>query len=246
MFVSGYSQFWGIPHLTTFDDRNIHFGFTLGINTMDLGFSYYETLDDNPDFDATEVSDLNPDYLAEIDSVGRQVRADVATLIPGFTVGIVTNYRLTENLDLRFIPGLSFGTRKLVYNVPIHDLEVLSNNEDYTLRSTYLDFPVYVKYKSKRIVNNRPYMLGGMAMRVDISRSTGERLVGLKRATYYAEVGMGWDVYLQFFRLSTELKYSFGLGNNLADAPEKNQPKYYSQALKRVSSHLLTLSFHFE
>lgn len=240
------AQMWGVPNLTTFDDRKIHFGFTLGVNTMDLGFSHYNSLDDNELFNEQDVIDINPDYLLEIDSVGRSVRADIAGLTPGFTVGIVTNYRLTENLDLRFIPGLSFGDRKIVYNVPLHDLNEPENVDFYSLRSTYLDFPFMVKYKSKRIINNRPYMIAGLAARVDISKAALEKLLGLKKLTYYAEAGMGWDVYLQFFRLSTEVKYSFGLNNALAPAPDKNQPKYYSLAFQRLNSHMLTLSFHFE
>lgn len=244
--ITGFSQFWGIPNLTTFDDRRVHFGFTLGLNTLDLKFSHYNTLDDNPAFNANEVGSLNNNYLLELDSVGRAVRADIAALMPGFTVGIVSNLRLTENLDLRFVPGLSFGSRRVIYNVPIHDFTNPTNNEDFTLRSTYIDFPFMLKYKSKRIINQRPYLLSGLAMRVDISKSDKEELLRLKKATFYAEAGMGWDTYLQFFRLSTELKYSFGLGNSLTGPPTEPQLKYYNQAFKSLSSHMLTLSFHFE
>lgn len=240
------AQMWGIPNLTTFDDRRIHFGFTLGLNVLDLGIQHYHTLDENPSFDAEALGEIYPIYLQEIDSVGRQVRADIASLTPGFTVGIVSNLRLTENLDLRFVPGLSFGNRELEYNVPLHDMNNAGNSEAYSLRATYIDFPFYLKYKSKRIVNQRPYMLGGLAARVDISKSAVEELVRLRKMSFYVEAGMGWDMYLQFFRLSTELKYSFGLGNNLTAPPEFPQPGYFNQAFKRVSAHMLTLSFHFE
>ncbi|MDA3816905.1 MAG: porin family protein [Prolixibacteraceae bacterium] len=246
IYVTGNAQMWGVPNLTTFDDRKVHFGFTLGLNTLDMGFSHYYTLEENPTFDRAEVENMNPGYLAEIDSVGGRIRADISTLAPGFTVAIVSNLRLTENLDLRFLPGLSFGSRQLVYNVPIHDLNEPSNTDRYTFRSTYLDFPLLVKYKSKRIINQRPYMIGGLAMRIDISKSAKEDLIQTKRMSFYAEAGMGWDVYLQFFRLSTEVKYSFGLNNSLAGMPGDPQPKYFSQTFKRLTAHMLTLSFHFE
>lgn len=237
------AQFWGVPNITTFDDRKIHFGFTLGLNTLDLAFSHYNTLNDNPLFFE---SDVNQRYLPELDSIGRAVRGDIATLLPGFTVAIVSNLRLTENLDLRFLPGLSFGNRKVVFNVPIHDINDPTNVESFSLRSTYLDFPLLLKYKSKRIINQRPYMVGGLTTRYDISKPANEPLLRFKRMSFYAEAGMGWDTYLQFFRLSTELKYSFGLNNNLASAPEEAQQKYYNLAFKKISSHILTLSFHFE
>lgn len=246
MLTSANAQMWGVSNLTTFDDRRLHFGFSLGINTFDLGLKHYYTLDENPAFDPEIVNQINSNYLLEIDSVGRQVRTDIASLTPGFTVAIVSNLRLTQNLDLRFLPGLSFGNRKMVYNVPLHDLNNPDTKDFYSLRSTYLDFPLLIKYKSKRIINQRPYMIGGFATRYDISKSPAEDLVRMKKLSYYIEAGMGWDMYLQFFRLSTELKYSFGLGNSLGKAPKWPQPTYYNQAIKRMSSHILTLSFHFE
>ncbi len=237
------AQLFGVPHLTTFDDKTFHFGFTLGMNTMDLGLSHYNYLTDNPDFN---LSSVNPRYLSELDSVGMQVRAGIPQLIPGFTVAIITNLRLTENLDLRFLPGLSFGNRQLAYNLPIHDFTNPTNKETYSLRATYIDFPFLLKYKSKRIINQRPYLIGGVAFRLDISKSAVEELLRLKKFGTFAEIGMGWDSYLQFFRFSTELKYGFGLNNALAAPPEEPQLQYYNMAFKRLNAHVITLSFHFE
>lgn len=237
------AQWFGVPYLTTFDDRRVHFGFTLGINSFDLKFSHYNTIYNNQLFSTEGVA---AKYLSEIDSVGGMIRADIASLSPGFTVGIVSNLRLTENLDLRFIPGLSFGNRRIVYNVPIHDINKFGDIEEYPLRSIYLDFPLLVKYKSKRIINQRPYMIGGLALRYDMTKSVNEELLRLNKWTLFAEAGMGWDVYLQFFRLSTELKYSFGLFNQLTEPPIYPQLQYYNLSFKKLNAHILTLSFHFE
>lgn len=242
--AGAFAQWFGIPNQTTFDDRRIHFGFTLGINTMDFGFSHYNSLNENPAFN---IDSIYEQYRPEVDSANRVIRADIASLTPGFTVGIVSNLRLTESLDLRFIPGLSFGNRKMVFNVPIHDTKIPGVQKENQVRATFLDFPVMIKYKAKRIVNHRPYMLGGVALRYDISKSAMDDLVQLKKTSFSLEAGMGWDLYLQFFRLSTELKYSFGIGNNLSSKlPEFPQNQYYQMAFKRLSSNILTLSFHFE
>jgi hypothetical protein len=229
--------------LTTFDDRTIHFGFTLGINTLDFGFQHYNTVYDNPLYEREKISS----FFNEIDSAGGVIRADIASLTPGFTVGIVSNLRLTEKLDLRFIPGLSFGNRRIVYNIPIHDANRPGIQADYSSRATFLDFPVMIKYKSKRIINHRPYMLGGVALRYDISKSANEELLQIHKTSFSLEAGMGWDLYLQFFRLSTELKYSFGIGNSLKSTPPVT-PQYpqYHLALQRLTSNVITLSFHFE
>ena len=227
-----------LKNLTTFDDKRIHFGFTLGINSTDFGFEHYKVMSDNALF-------MESKNIVDIANRGKSIRADIATLTPGFTVGIVTNLRLAESFDLRFLPGMSFGERKLVYNIPIFD-----NNSDntkfYSIKSTFLDFPLLLKYKSRKMNNQRPYLIGGGAVRFDISKSGQEDLVRLKPLGTYLEAGVGWDSYLQFFRLSTELKFSFGMNNILDTGPKDTQAQVYSSAFSKLTSNIVTLCFHFE
>lgn len=228
-----------LKNLTTFDDKRIHFGFSLGINAADFNFDHYYTLAENPNF-VSETVNGEQLYGSE------KVRADISTLTPGFTVGIVTNLRLAESFDLRFLPGMSFGERKLVYTIPVQDINDVSNKSYYSIKSTFLDFPLLVKYKSRKMNNQRPYLIAGAALRVDISKSGQEDLVRLKPFSSYLEAGVGWDSYLQFFRLSTELKFSFGLNNVLDNGPKDTQPQVYTNALSRLTSNIFTFSFHFE
>ncbi|NCB07173.1 MAG: PorT family protein [Bacteroidia bacterium] len=174
------------------------------------------------------------------------VRSDVAQLVPGFTVGIISSLRLSRDFDLRFLPGLSFGERKLTYNVDVWDIYKINPSTYYSIKSTFLDFPLLIKYKARRINNDRPYIIFGSAYRHDISRTAQEDLVGLKNAGFYAEVGGGWDHYFTFFRFSVEAKMSFGLNNQLGVVPEATQRPYYSQSIKSLHSNIFTLSFHFE
>lgn len=233
-----------VQNLTTFDNKKIHFGFTLGLNSLDFGVMHYATLHDNPNFDPNE--EITVRYQDELDAVGWQVRTDVYQLTPGFTVSMVSNLRLGEYFDLRFLPGMSFGNRKMVYNVPLHDFVGSSDDGYFSARSTYIDLPLLIKYKSKRYLNQRPYMIGGFAYRHDISRGAPDEIIRLVNPNFYFEAGMGWDTYLQFFRFSTELKFSFGLNNVLGKIPEAPTPSYYNYAIKRLTSNIVTLSFHFE
>ncbi len=228
-----------LKNLTTFDDKRIHFGFTLGVNSTDFGFTHYNVIGDNPEFVAENVNGVQI-------SGTEKIRADISTLTPGFTVGIVTNLRLSESFDLRFLPGMSFGERKLTYNIPIQDINDLGNKTFYSIKSTFLDFPLLLKYKSRKMNNQRPYLIAGGAYRIDISKSGQEDLVRLKPFSAYLEAGVGWDSYLQFFRLSTELKFSFGLNNVLDAGPKSTQAQVYSNAFSKLSSNIFTLSFHFE
>lgn len=86
MFGLGSSS-WADGNLPYVDQKLIHFGFSLGINTMNFG--------------VTTTSDT--------------VNARVSTLKPGFSVGIISDLRLNRYLNLRFTPTLHFGERQLYY-----------------------------------------------------------------------------------------------------------------------------------
>ena len=235
---SVFAQKQKINYLTTFDDKLFHFGFTIGMNTLDFNVVNYNPIGENPDFIPY------PDDGIIWDS---NIRSDVATLIPGFTVGIVTSMRLSKDFNLRFLPGLSFGERQLTFNVPVRDVNVYEEDLSYyTIRSTFLDFPLLLKYKARRINNDRPYVIFGGAYRHDISRTAQEDLIKLKNGGFYAEVGGGWDHYFAFFRFSVEAKFSFGLNDQLGDLPGGQQRLYYAQSIKNLRSKIFTLSFHFE
>lgn len=80
---TGHAQ----SNLPYVDENFIHFGFSLGLNTMDFG--------------VTATSD--------------SVDARVSTLKPGFSVGIISDLRLNRYLNLRFTPTLHFGERQLYF-----------------------------------------------------------------------------------------------------------------------------------
>lgn len=231
-----------VKHLTTFDEKRVHFGFTIGLNALDFSLENWAPIGAN-----TDPAFSLGSYSNEV-SVSDTVKADISKLVAGLTVGIVTNMRLGEYFDLRFLPGLSFGERRLVYNVPIYDNNVDGNDPIpfYSVKSTYIDLPLLIKYKSSRLNNQRPYLIGGIAYRIDISKTGVEDLVQVDQGGFYLEGGIGWDSYMRFFRLSTELKVSLGLGNMLGNVPEDTQRQYYAYAIKSLTSNVFTLSFHFE
>lgn len=238
LFVSSiFAQKQKVKYLTAFDDKLIHFGFTLGANALDFSVVSYNPIGENPDFVSYPSDGIHEESI---------VRSDIAEIVPGFTVGIVSSLRLTKDLNLRFLPGMSFGERKFRFNVPVIDINQYETLPYYSVRSTFLDFPLLIKYKARRINNDRPYVIFGPAFRQDISRTAQEDLIKLKSGGFYGEVGAGWDHYFPFFRFSVEAKYSFGLNNQLGDVPAETQRQYYSQSIKELRSHIFTLSFHFE
>lgn len=241
-FVSGtFAQRQKVNYLTTFDDKTLHFGFSLGINTLDFAVVNYNPIGTNPAF-------VPQNWQTDKQQItnGSYVHSDVAKLVPGFTVAIITSLRLSNDFNLRFLPGLSFGERQLTYNIDVQDIYSTQNLSYYSIKSTYLDFPLLLKYKARRINNDRPYVILGTALRQDISRTANEDLVSLKKSEFYAELGAGWDHYFLFFRFSIEAKVSLGLNNILGPPPGETQRQYYSQSIRTLRSNIFTLSFNFE
>jgi hypothetical protein len=201
-----------------YDFKWIHFGFTVGLNTMDFGIR----------------RPANP-----------YVFADVSRISPGFQVSIVSDLRLAEYFSLRFLPGITFGQRTLYFykNDTLFDRKM-------QIESNFLDFPLLVKYKSKRVNNYRPYFIAGGTIRHDLAarkeyEEDSNIYLRLKPFDVYFEFGFGIDYYLQYFKFSTELKLSAGLRNVLVDEPASGFPQYVN-SIDRLNSYVVMLCFHFE
>jgi hypothetical protein len=205
-----------------YDDKYMHFGFSLGYNAMDFKII--------PSQQYFSVDSLYP---------------EVSRLNPGINIQIVTNARLSDHFDVRFLPGVSFGQRVIRY---YKNRELY--NDGQKLESSYLEFPLLLKYKGDRMNNVRPYVIGGLNYRYDLAGKKeydDEKPVylRLKRPDLYYEAGAGLDFYLTYFKLSVELKLSTGLGNVLVMEPAPRHPEYFN-AIEKLKSQIWILSFHFE
>lgn len=205
-------------------DNFIHFGFSLGINTMDFGVT--------PSLQAVD---------------GTVYQADVSRLKPGFSVGIISDMILNRYLDLRFTPTLHFGERELSYSA----VGQPGIKDSVLVGSVPLSLPLYLKYSSERYGNLRPYLIGGGGINIDFGRDK-EKPIYLKPFDVFFEFGVGCDIYFSFFKLAPELKFAIG-GNNLfipldqRDVGFLNEhDKRYSLALSKLTSRMLTLTFNFE
>jgi hypothetical protein len=205
-----------------YDEKPIHFGFSLGINTMDFNITPAQTF-----------------------FVSDSLYPEVTKLNPGINIQIVTNLRMGKYFDIRFLPGVSFGQRV----VSFYKNQVIYNDQQ-RLESSFLEFPLLVKYKGARLNNVRPYVIGGFNYRYDLA---GKKefddqkpvYVRLKRPDLYYEMGGGLDIYLMYFKLSVELKLSNGIGNVLINEPAPGHPEFYN-AIEKMKSQIWILSFHFE
>jgi|GEM_PF-95599 len=245
-------------NLSRFDDRPLHFGFYLGLNTMDYRFTHYDDVFQNPVFNQNPtLTQMAEPFYKGVHSF----KVESYPLKPGFTVGGVINLRMNKVIDFRFTPGMTLGSRQLKYTANIDSFikrqdvgaklyPGLAYEQYMTTPSAYIDLPVGFRYKGYRTGNLRPYIYLGAAYRRDLeSKRISESVLHLNRNGYYAEVAFGLDTYFPYFRFTGEFKYSCGLNNLVrhdADVNSSNPLPYYGYILKSLKSNIFTLIFYFE
>jgi hypothetical protein len=179
-------------------------------------------------------------------------------------VHALSNLRLSENFDLRLTPGIAFGgLREINYILNGKSADMIDPEDiPVKIESNFLEFPLLVKYKSKRLNNFRPFMIGGCNTRLDLAatkktwgRSRKENnLVLLKPLDFYYEIGTGFDFYLQYFKFAIEFKYSVGLTNVLRTSINKNgetitppaEDAVFTNAIDKLNSRMFMITLHFE
>jgi hypothetical protein len=199
------------------DNKRIHFGFTVGVNTMDIGIG--RNLQDS-------------------------IWPDMTILEPGFQVTIVSDLRLNEDFNLRFLPGIAFGQR----NMSFYDISSSENElvKEVNVPSSYREFPLILKYRSKRVNNYRPYLIGGANYRYDMAARKeysvdDDILIRFRPGNIYLEAGFGIDFYLPFFKLAPEIKVGMGLFNT-----RTSNPANYDVYFDHLRTYVVMLNFHFE
>lgn len=204
---------------SNYDDRILHFGFSMGVNTMDFIVN---------------------------NKADSELKAEVTSLRPGINIQIVTDFRPATYLDLRFLPGVSFGQR----NINFYDTNGVKWGETQVIESSFLEFPLLLKAKGMRLNNSRPYLMTGVNFRYDLAgkKEYDEDKavhIRLKRPDLYYEVGAGIDFYLPYFKLTVEAKMSTGLFDIMVHEPSPGFEEYVT-SIGSLRSQIWYLSFHFE
>jgi hypothetical protein len=210
-----------IQNIPRYDKQKMHFGFALGFAM--------------PDFRVV----LAPDFK-NMDSV-KTVSSEPQL---GFLLGIISNLRIAEHFDLRFVPILTFAQRNLIYSTATQNIYIAPTTKK--VESTFIEFPVSVKFKSTRINNYRYYVLAGAKYSMDLVsqakvEESDKEPVRLKPVDYGYEIGCGFDFYLPYFKFAMEIKMYQGINNILA----KDQ-LIYSRVLDKLNSQIFYISFLFE
>lgn len=240
-FLSSFDLFsqGQVTNLPKFDHAKYHFGFSVGMNQMLMTIKPASDLN-------TRIysSDQTPEIYVD-SSMLLAVNSDPTI---GFIIGINGDLRLGRHFNLRFVPDLSFGERYVNYSILGYraDSTVVIDVKK-NIGSVYIDFPFYVKYRSKRQNNKAAFVLAGAQYSLDIASNarkrdlSGQVVVKLKKNDIYALVGVGFDFYNPWFKMGVELRMAYGLFDML-----KMDNTIYTQGISKMNSKVFQLCFTFE
>lgn len=177
---------------------------------------------------------------------GKSYNADMSWVIPGFTVGVIGDVRMGNYFNFRLVPAFHLSDRTISYSNDVDD-EIIRTS----VKSTIISVPAYIKFNGPRIKNYRPYLLCGGGVMFDLGRDRQQPIL-LKMLDYFVEFGGGCTIYLKYFRLSPEIKFSLGFNNVLEPWEERQHDVIdpsaakYTQAISRMTSRMLTICVNFE
>lgn len=211
------------PRNLPFADQKIfHLGFTVGINAQDLILSHTGFINDDKSVWFSEI----PSYSV------------------GFSVGFIADRYINQYMNLRVVPSLHFGEKRFVFKEEKGQKE----NFETSIKTNYLSFPIHMRFSSERFNNIRPYVLAGGFINTQIGNPKVP-IIKLKNLDYGIDIGLGCNLYFPLFKLSPELRFSFGLRDLIVkDRPDITDPDMlvFTNALNSGKSRMITLTFNFE
>jgi len=215
---------WGdkVPNRQYADFKRWHWGFSVGTHVQDMTFTH-------------------AGYITED---GRQWQMEIPSFSPGFNATVLGDLRLHKYFNLRFSPGMYFGSK----TVQMYEY-VSGTKEVQDIKTAYVVLPLDLKISGDRLHNTRPYFTLGVMGVLDISKKRSDPIVTNSFDTMLT-VGLGCDFYLPYFKFCPEIKFCFGLTDILKhDRPDLDEnPQIYdiTRSLGKVKSNMVVVSFFFE
>ncbi|MBP9982447.1 MAG: PorT family protein [Prevotella sp.] len=213
------------------DLRPFHLGIAIGTHVQDL-----ELMNVGPQ----TINNENRTVTKQIISTD-QNRWDM-----GFNVGVYGEFRINEFLQLRIAPTMYFGSRHIVFH---NSSTEKATEEQQDMKTVYIATPIDLIFAAPRFNNHRPYILGGITPAINLSGKDKD-YIKLKRYDTFAEIGLGCDFYLPFFKVRPELKFMYSLMNSLdKDHIKRIEDKSmlpYANSISEAHSKMIVLTFYFE
>lgn len=182
--------------------------------------------------------DFKFDYLQPTEDVSTQTTI-------GFNVGLVGNLRIIDHVDLRFEPGLYITQRNLTFPGIDNPVDALRE-----VKSTYIYFPLLLKFSAKRAGNIRPYLVGGLSTALNLGSNSeapddnfNDRFRMKKWSNFY-EVGFGIDLYLEYFKFSPSIRGVFSMNDELIRDNTPDSPWTGNVQSMKTRGIFINFTFH--
>ncbi|HLF64235.1 MAG TPA: outer membrane beta-barrel protein [Saprospiraceae bacterium] len=204
-----------------FESKNYYFGLTIGYNSSNFQMLHSKRFILNDSF---SIADPKPGS--------------------GFNVSMVTNLKIGDHFDLRFLPGFSFAERNIVFKEVSNGM----TENIRTIESVFVQAPFQVRFKSAPYRDLRVFVLGGVKYTYDVAsnarvrRELANALIKISPHDFAVEVGAGVQFFMPYFIFSPEIKFSQGINNILI----YNDGLEQSRVIEKILSRTLTISLHFE
>ena len=220
------------------DLRPFHFGVLVGTHFQDIEFQ-----------------NAGPVTYLDADGIEQQscVTVDQDRWDPGFTVGVLGEFRLSTHFQFRIAPAMYFGTRHLTFHNIMQEANEDGNakqeDKKQELKTAYISSAFDIIFSAPRFNNHRPYIMAGINPMMNLSGNKSD-YIQLKKTDIFLELGLGCDFYLPFFKLRPELKFMYGLMNiydkdHVKNVKDKSMLPY-TLAAKEAHSKMIALTFYFE
>ncbi|WP_297763303.1 porin family protein [uncultured Muriicola sp.] len=205
-----------ILNLENEDKALLNWGYFLGFNQYDFKFNYKNDLQDI--------------------LVNKTI---------GFNVGLIGELRLNKFFDLRFEPGLFYGSRTLGF--PGFSEE---NDAIREVKSTYINFPLLLKASTKRLGNWKPFLVGGVSASMNLGSneaSLDDNSSGtfrMKKQVFNYELGFGIDFYTEYFKFSPSIRGVFAITDELI--PDNDPSSSWTGNIDALRTRGVFVNFTFE
>lgn len=171
----------------------------------------------------------------------------------GVGLGLLADLKLHENVNLRFTPNIVFSNKKVIYSFAFNSPSAKPHDEQISrkVETSYVDLPLFVKFRSDRKNNYRGYLLAGSKYSINVASKkryddSMETTAGKKLKTrpgYFSyEAGIGFELYFDYFKMSPEIRWSQSIGNLL----DRREPNMFNHPIDRLMLRNFQVSLIFE
>ncbi|HZH88742.1 MAG TPA: outer membrane beta-barrel protein [Chitinophagaceae bacterium] len=214
----GFAQKAKYIHMPEHDDKAYYFGLAFGGNA-----SYFQ---------------IKPTKSFYNENKFQQIQGQWG---PGFSVGIMSHLKLSNFVDLRFIPSIIFTEGGILLEGEGYEIPKVMN-----LEAIYMQLPLHFKFKSDRIDNFRFYAVAGMRFDYDLASNAKSRRADewlrVKPIDIGVDFGIGLEFYFPNFIFAPEIKIGQGVMNRLKFDPDIN----LSYEIDKIQSRMITFSIHLQ